>query len=130
MNMPAARTLSTAVCKLPAVHCSSGGHAYELPITFGRLDGSGLLPFRSVGARKNCRHSMYVLGRPTPSSMFRHAIHLAPGATPIWLPLPSSPTAVPIVCVPCEMPVIVSSSHGAFRLKPHGLVPLPLMSPC
>ena len=54
------------------------------------------------------------------------AIHFAPGATPIWLPAPSSPIAVPIVCVPCES--AVSSSHGAGVLKPHGFVPLPSMS--
>src|SRR5262245_66151417 len=116
MKIPAARTLSTAAWRLSGEHPSSGGHEYELPITFGRLDGSGLAPFRSVGARKNCRHSMYVLGRPTPSSMFRHAIHRARGATPIWLPLPSSPSAALIGCVPCEMPPTLSSSQGAGRL--------------
>src|SRR5436309_8654764 len=130
MKVPAARTLSTAVCRLPTEHPSSGGQRYELPIAFGRFDGSGFAPFRSVGARKNWRHSMYVLGRPTPSSMFRQAIHLAPGATPIWFPAPSSPTAVPIVCVPWEMPPTLLSSHGALRSKPHGFVPSPLMSPC
>ncbi len=28
------------------------------------------------------------------------AIHFASGATPIWLPKPSSPIIVPMVCVP------------------------------
>jgi hypothetical protein len=39
--------------------------------------------------------------------MLRQPIHFAPGATPIWLPAPSSPTTVPVVCVPCAL-----SSHG------------------
>ena len=64
-----------------------------------------------------------MLGRPTPSSMFRHDIHFASGATPTWLPAPSSPTAIPIVCVPWPW-----SSHGAVLLKPHGFVPFPEMS--
>ena len=46
---------------------------------------------------KNCMHSMYVAGVPLPWSMLRQPIHFAPGATPIWLPAPSSPIAVPVV---------------------------------
>ena len=45
---------------------------------------------------------------PLPWSMFRQPIHFAPGATPTWLPAPSSPDVVPVVCVPWEW-----SSHGA-----------------
>src|SRR5204863_8884723 len=58
MKMPAARILSTAVCRLPVEQPSSGGHEYELPTTFGRLLGSGFAPLSSVGARKYWRHSM------------------------------------------------------------------------
>ena len=36
-------------------------------------------------------HSMYLAGVPLPTSMLRQPIHLAPGAIPIWLPMPSSP---------------------------------------
>ena len=61
----------------------------------------------------------------TPSSMLRHAIHFARGATPIWLPAWSSPMPVPRTCVPCP-----KSSHGTGEVKPHGLVPLPLASAC
>src|SRR4030095_13715651 len=39
--------------------------------------------------------------------MLRQPIHFAPGATPILLEPPSSPTIVPIVCVPWSV-----SSHG------------------
>ena len=46
--------------------------------------------------------------------MFRQPIHFAPGAIPIWLPEPSSPTIVPIVWVPWLV-----SSHGAGALGPH-----------
>ena len=123
MKTPAARMLSIAVCRLPAEQPSSGGHEYELPTTFGRLLGSGLAPFSSVGARKNWRHSMYVLGRPVPLSMLRQAIHFAPGASPIWLPAPSSPTAVPMTWVPWP-----KSSHGVFELKPQTLLPSPSRS--
>ena len=41
--------------------------------------------------------------------MFRQPIHFAPGATPIWLPAPSSPTAVPVVWVPWPL-----SSQGSW----------------
>ena len=42
------------------------------------------------------KHSAYVEGMPQPRSMFRQPIQRAPGARPIWLPAPSSPTIVPI----------------------------------
>ena len=45
-------------------------------------------------------HSIYLAGVPFPSSMLRQAIHLAPGAIPIWLVPPSSPIAVPVVWLP------------------------------
>ena len=38
MKVPAARTLSTAVCRLPTEHPSSGGQRYELPIAFGQCE--------------------------------------------------------------------------------------------
>jgi hypothetical protein len=45
--------------------------------------------------------------------MFRQPIHFAPGATPIWLPAPSSPTVVPAVWVPWPW-----SSQGAVVFGP------------
>ena len=66
----------------------------------GALVGSGSVPLIRVGARNHCMHSMYVAGVPLPASMLRQPIHFAPGAIPIWLPAPSSPTIVPVVCVP------------------------------
>jgi hypothetical protein len=63
----------------------------------GALVGSGSPPPIRVGARNHCMHSMYVAGVPLPWSMFRQPIHLAPGAMPIWLPMPSSPIMVPVV---------------------------------
>ena len=64
-------------------------------MTCGRWSGSAFCPLRSVGARKNWKHSVYVAGVPLPWSMFRQPIHLAPGATPIWFAPPSSPTVGP-----------------------------------
>ena len=58
--------------------------------------------------------------------MLWQPIHFAPGATPISLLPPlslSSPTVVPVVCVPWPL-----SSHGCIELNPHGFVPSPSMS--
>ena len=63
----------------------------------GALVGSGLPPPIRVGARNHCMHSMYRAGVPVPESMLRQPIHFAPGAMPIWLPVPSSPIVVPVV---------------------------------
>ena len=51
-------------------------------------------------------HSMYLAGVPLPTSMLRQPIHFAPGAIPIWLPMPSSPMRSPW----CE-------NHGRNRRK-------------
>ena len=60
----------------------------------------------------------YLEGLPQPRSMLRQAIQLAAGATPIWLPKPSSPVMVPMVCVPWLL-----SSQGTVVLSPQGLLP-------
>jgi hypothetical protein len=70
-------------------------------------------------------HSMYLAGVPLPWSMLRQPIHFAPGAIPIWLPMPSSPIAVPIVCVPCPL-----SSQGKGESLPQGLPLLSWMESC
>src|SRR5258705_12889422 len=107
--MPPATTASTAACMpSPAMQPSDVGHDQELLITSGARSGFALSPARSVGASIHCMHSMYRAGEPTPLSMLRQPIHLAPGATPVALPAPSLPTKVPAVCVPW-----LSSSHGA-----------------
>jgi hypothetical protein len=72
--------------------------------------------FSAYGARKNSMHSMYLAGVPVPTSMLRQAIHLAPGAIPIWLLPPSSPIAVPVVCEPWK-----KSSQGSCESLPQGL---------
>ena len=66
----------------------------------GALVGSGSAPLMRVGARNHCMHSIYRAGVPMFESMLRQPIHFALGAIPIWLPCPSSPTMVPVVCVP------------------------------
>jgi len=58
MKMPAARIASTAGWRTSSEQSSFGGQTYELPTMFGRRSGFGLCPWRSVGARKNWRHSM------------------------------------------------------------------------
>src|SRR3990170_76560 len=45
--------------------------------------------------------------------MFRQPIHFAPGATPIWLPAPSSPTIVPMVWVPWLLSSQGTGERGA-----------------
>ena len=110
-RMPAARVASTASLSsaiAAGLHPSPAVHVHELPIASGALAGSGFSPFMSVGAMNHWKHSMYAAGEPKPWSMLRQPIQRACGATPIWLPSPSSPTMVPIVCVPCW-----SSSQGA-----------------
>src|SRR6476659_7894379 len=119
--MPAACVLLTIVSSAPGAQSSLAGQPQLLLITSGRFVGSGFWPLRSVGAMKNWKHSVYVSGRPTPSSMLWQPIHFAPGATPISLTPPlsvSAPTVVPVVCVPCAL-----SSHGWTELNPHGLEP-------
>ncbi len=64
------------------------------------------------------KHSLYVAGVPAPWSMLRQPIHFAPGATPIWFAPPSSPTIVPIVCVPWA-----ESSQGAVASAPQSPPP-------
>src|SRR5262245_19491451 len=74
--------------------------------------GRGLLPFRSVGARIHWPTARRELSEHPLLAQPRAAIQRAPGATPTWLPAPSSPTMTPVVCVPCP-----TSSHGAGLLQ-------------
>src|SRR5580765_3734739 len=114
-KMPAASVLlTTASSSARVVQPSLTGQLQLLLMAWGRFVGSGFCPALLVGAIMNWKHSVYVVGVPLPWSMFRHPIHFAPGATPTWFPAPSSPAAVPIVCVPCPL-----SSHGAAAFAPH-----------
>ena len=76
---------------------------------------SGFSPLRSVGSSIHSPDSMRAvsLGQQPLA-----AIHRAPGATPIWLPAPSSPTIVPIVCVPWPLPSHGASPHSAGGVEP------------
>src|SRR5215831_5257049 len=95
--MPAAACASTAACNVSNEQPSEAGHSQELMVISGALVGSPCPPPIGYGARNHSMHSMYRAGVPLPTSMLRQPIHCAPGAIPIWLPLPSSPIAVPVV---------------------------------
>jgi hypothetical protein len=83
---------------------------HELLTMCGRLLTSGFWPLRSVGASIHCdeRSSVSSLGQQPLA-----AIQVTAGATPIWLPVPSSPTIVPIVWVPWPF-----ASHGPSGQEP------------
>src|SRR6266496_163375 len=117
--IPAAACASTAACNVSAEQPSEGGHSQELLVMSGALVGSGLPPPIWVGARNHSIHSMYLAGVPALASMLRQPIHFAPGAIPIWLPAPSSPMAVPVVCEPWK-----KSSQGNGESLPQGLLTL------
>src|SRR6185503_11933728 len=89
---------------------------HELLTMFGRRSGRGLRPLRSVGARIHCPAASSDAVLHELCSQPLAAIHLACGATPIRLVpgVPSSPTMVPIVCVPWLL-----LSHGASDGLPH-----------
>src|SRR4030067_909682 len=55
-KMPAARLASIMSLRIGGAQTSTQPH--ELLITSGALDGSGLLPARSVGAMNHCMQSM------------------------------------------------------------------------
>ncbi len=74
----------------------------------GRSAGSGFSPARSVGASIHSADSVSASSLQLLDSQPLAAIQVAPGATPIWLPAPSSPTIVPIVWVPWAL-----LSHGS-----------------
>src|SRR5262245_5853676 len=80
---------------------------HELFTTLGARSGRGLLPLRSVGATIHWPDASRAASEQELVSQPLAAIHLAPGATPIWFAPPSSPTIVPMVCVPWSL-----LSHG------------------
>src|SRR5437763_17069381 len=123
--MPAAACASTAACNVSKEQPSEAGHSQELLVMSGALVGSGLPPPIWVGARNHSIHSMYLAGVPALASMLRQPIHFAPGAIPIWLPVPSSPIIVPVVWLP-----LASSSHGKGASLPQGFPTLSWMESC
>src|SRR5206468_1046934 len=89
---------------------------HELFTMWGRRSGRGFWPFRSVGAST---HWPAASNDATVHESLSHplaAIQRAAGATPIWLPAPSSPTIVPMVCVPWK-----TLSQGATDGNPQTL---------
>ena len=70
---------------------------HELLMMLGRLLASGFWLSRSVGSSI---HWPEAISAASLGQQPLAAIHLALGATPTWLPAPSSPTIVPIVWVP------------------------------
>src|SRR5215204_5859703 len=86
----------------------------ELLTMFGRRSGRGFARLRSVGARIHWPEASSAASEQLLVSQPLAAIHRAPGATPIWLPVPSSPSMVPIVCEPWLL-----LSHGASDGVPH-----------
>src|SRR6478609_3717836 len=74
---------------------------HELLTMCGRRSGRGLLPELSVGAKIHWPAARREASLQKKSSQPLAAIHCALGATPTWLPSWSSPTMVPITCVPC-----------------------------
>ena len=70
-------------------------------------------------------HSIYLAGVPTFEFMLWQPIHFAPGAMPIWLPIPSSPMAVPRVWLPWK-----KSSQGKGESFPQGLPALLWIESC
>src|ERR1700754_2271784 len=102
--MPAATQART----MSVYHESPPPPPHELLTMSGRRSGRGFWPFRSVGARIHWPEASRAESLQVFISHPLAAIHLAPGATPISLPAPSSPTIVPIVWVPWLL-----LSHGA-----------------
>ena len=103
-KMPAARQAATTSW----YHGSKTVEPQELFTTSGARSGRGLAPVRSVGATIHCPEASRDSRLQELDSHPLAAIHLAPGATPILLSPPSSPTIVPMVCVPWPL-----LSHGA-----------------
>ena len=89
----------------------------------GRRFGCGFWPLRSVGASMHWPEDSSALVEQLLVSQPLAAIHFACGATPIWFVpgLPSSPTIVPIVCVPWPLlsqgvPTVAHTADGSYQL--------------
>ena len=115
LKMPAAIQASSMAWKKSSKLCSTSW-PHELLMMWA-LDGSGLFPRTSVGASSH-QPDRSSDSTPVLSQQPFVAIHCASGATPTWL-APSSPTMVPMVCVPCPL-----SSHGASAHVPRVAIQL------
>src|SRR4051812_27990877 len=89
-KMPAASQART----VSRYHVSPCPPPHEELTTSACRSGLGLLPARSVGAITHCPEARSEVLEHELDSHPLAAIHFAPGATPIWLPAPSSPTIV------------------------------------
>ncbi len=98
-KMPAARQAST-IC---VYQSSCVALPQELLTMCGARSGRGLWPARSVGATIHWPAARREASEQELVSQPLAAIHLAPGATPILLAPPSSPTIVPMVWVPWSL---------------------------
>ncbi len=94
-NWPAAAHASKTSSMNGSLEGSTVPH--ELLMTCGRSCGCGSSPLRSVGASI---HSPEEIKLASLTQQPLVAIQLAPGATPISLLPPSSPTIVPMTWVP------------------------------
>src|SRR4051794_4156499 len=97
--MPAAIQALT-VC---AYQGASPPPPHELLTMSACRSGRGLAPLRSVGASTHWPAASSELSEQSLVSQPLAAIHFADGATPICAPPPSSPTMVPMVCVPWSL---------------------------
>jgi hypothetical protein len=98
-------------------HGSPPPPPHELLTMCGLRSGRGFWPARFVGARIHCPEASRAEFEHELDSHPFAAMKRARGATPIWFTAPvSSPTIVPIVCVPCPL-----LSHGTSDGVPHTL---------
>src|SRR5207244_6509976 len=104
-------TSLTHSCHVSAYNGPAVPPPHELLPMYVLKSTRGLLPFRSVVAMTHWPDAISASTVQEDDSQPLAAIHFACGATPIWFApgSPSSPTMVPIVCVPCA-----SVSHGMF----------------
>src|SRR5215216_2862472 len=93
---------ATHALTIPWYHGSPPPPLHELLTMCGRRSGRGFAPVRSVGARIHWPDASRAESEHEFVSQPLAAIQRACGATPIWFVpgSPSSPTIVPIVCVP------------------------------
>src|SRR4051812_21681104 len=97
--MPAATHAST----VSEYQVSPPPPPHELFTMLGARSGRGLLPLRSVGATTHSPEASSAVSEQLLVSQPLAAIHLAPGATPVWFAPPSLPTMVPMVWVPWSL---------------------------
>ena len=117
--IPAAACASTAACNVSGEQPSEGGADPGVNRNIRCFSRVALAAADRIRRQKPF-HALNVSGwcaKVFGPSILRQAIHFAPGAIPIWLPMPSSPIAVPVVWLPWP-----SSSQGKGESLPQGLL--------